>query len=64
MCVCVCVCVCVIKIIGKVDKSNTYNRFSRNISFFILRRTSSEKKYFEFFSVSAIEEIDKIMVKM
>ena len=27
MCVCVCVCVYIIEIYGKVDKSNTYNRF-------------------------------------
>ena len=31
-----------IKISGKVHKSNTYNRFSSNISFFILWRTSSD----------------------
>ena len=30
-----------IKIRRKVDKSNTYNRFSGNISFFINRRISS-----------------------
>ena len=30
------------KISGKVDKSNTYNGFSGNISFFINRRTSSD----------------------
>ena len=46
-----CVCVCeelvefgksdkMIKIIGKVDKSETYNRFSGDISFFILRTSS------------------------
>ena len=36
-----------IKISGKVDKSNTYNGFSNNISFFVLERTSSvEKKLF------------------
>ena len=29
------------KISGKVDKSNTYNGFSSNISFFIQGRTSS-----------------------
>ena len=39
---CVCVCVCVIKITGKIDKSNTYNGFSDNISFFFYRRTSSD----------------------
>ena len=32
----------IIKISGKVDKSNTYNRFSSNISFFIQGRTSSD----------------------
>ena len=31
-----------LKIIGKVDKSNIYNEFSSNISFFIQGRTSSE----------------------
>ena len=31
-----------IKISGKVDKSNTFNGFSGNISFFINRKTSSE----------------------
>ena len=31
-----------IKISGKVDKSNTYNRFSGYISFFIHGRTSSD----------------------
>ena len=30
-----------IKISGKMDKSDTYNSFSGNISFFIHRRTSS-----------------------
>ena len=30
-----------IKIRGKVDKLNTYNRFSSNILFFIQGRTSS-----------------------
>ena len=29
------------EISGKVDKSNTYNRFSSNISFFIQGRTST-----------------------
>ena len=32
-----------IKISGKVDKSNIYNRFSSNISFLIQGRTSSEQ---------------------
>ena len=31
-----------IKIRGKVDKSNTYNGFNGNISFFINRGTSSD----------------------
>ena len=31
-----------IKISGNVDKPNTYNVFSGNISFFILGRTSSD----------------------
>ena len=31
-----------IKICGKVDKSNSYNRFHGNISFFINRKTSSD----------------------
>ena len=44
VCVCACVCVCIymMKINGKVDKSNTYNGFSSNISFFIQGRTSSD----------------------
>ena len=33
----------IVKISGKVDKSNTYNVFSSNISFFIQGRTSSDK---------------------
>ena len=54
MCVCVCVCVCVcgemedfgksdemIKINVKVNKLNTYNGFSSNISFFIQGRSSN-----------------------
>ena len=31
-----------IKISEKVDKSNTYNEFSGNISFFINRKTSTD----------------------
>ena len=31
-----------IRISGKVNKSNTYNEFRGNISFFINRRTSSD----------------------
>ena len=31
-----------IKIRGKVDKSNIYNKFSSNISFFIQEWTSSD----------------------
>ena len=34
-----------IKISRKVDKSNTYNGFSGNISYFIQGRTSSDSKY-------------------
>ena len=34
LCVCVCVCVCVIRISRKVDKPNTYNLFTSNISSF------------------------------
>ena len=44
-----------IKISGKVNKSNAYNGLSTNISFFI---TSSDKKYFEFLCILAIEKID------
>ena len=50
-----------IKISGKVDKSNTYNGFNNSISFFINRRTSSEKTFFEFFYILAIEKIDKLI---
>ena len=50
----------VIKIKGKVVKSNTYSGFSRNISFFI-NRTLSEKIYFVFMYILAIEEKDKRM---
>ena len=32
----------IIRVSGKVDKSNIYNKFSGYISFFINRRTSSE----------------------
>ena len=31
-----------INLSGKVDKSNTYNRFNGNISFFINKRTLSD----------------------
>ena len=31
---------------GKVDQSNTYNRFINNISFFIQGRTSSDSIFF------------------
>ena len=37
----VCVCVCVCDKSEKVDKSNTYNRFSSNISFFVQKKTFS-----------------------
>ena len=50
----------IIKLSGKVDKLNTYNGFSGNISFFIHGRMSSDKTFFEFFYILAIEEIDKI----
>ena len=39
-----------IKISGKLVKSNSYNGFSSNISFFIHGRTSSDKNYFQFFN--------------
>ena len=45
-----------IKISGKVDKSNTYNGYSSNISFFIHRRRTSDKTVFEFFYILAIEK--------
>ena len=48
-----------IKISGKVDKSNTYNGFISNISFFIQGRTSSDKDFFKFFNILIIWEIDK-----
>ena len=48
-----------IKIRGKVDKSNTYNGFSGNISFFIDRRTSSGKTFFAYFYILATEEKNK-----
>ena len=50
-----------IKRSGKVDKSNYYNGFSGNISFFIHRRTSSDKIFFAFFYMLAIGVIDKII---
>ena len=53
-----------IKISGKVNLSNTYNRLSCNISFFIPGRTSTDKKIVEFFNILVIEEIDKIMMEM
>ena len=52
-----------IKINGKIDKTNTYNGFSSNISFFTLGRTSSDKKKINFSYILAIEEIHKIMMK-
>ena len=39
-----------------VDKPNTYNGFYINISFFIQRRTFSDKNILEFFYILAIEE--------
>ena len=50
-----------IKLSWKVDKSNNYNGFSGNISFITRRRTSSDKTYFEFFHILAIEKEDNIM---
>ena len=38
-----------IKISRKVDKSNIYNGFSSNISFFIPGRTLSDKNFFRDF---------------
>ena len=52
-----------LKINEKEDKSNTYNGFSCNVSFFIQGRTSSDEKFFKFFYILAIEEIDEILVK-
>ena len=40
-----------IKISGKVDKSNTYNEFNSDVSFFINKRTSLNKTFFEFFYI-------------
>ena len=51
-----------IKISGKVDKWNTYNEFGSNISFF--KEELLQTNFFEFYYISAIEERDKIMVKM
>ena len=48
-----------IKIRGKVDKSNTYNGSTGNISFFI-HRTSSDKTFLSFSTFQQFEEIDKI----
>ena len=71
--VCVCVCVCVYiygeivdfgesdKIKGKVNKPNTYNGFSSDISFFIHGRTSSDFTFSEFFYIWGKNKIDKIM---
>ena len=44
-----------------MDDSNSYSRLSGNISFFINRRTSSEKTFYVFFYSWAIEEIDKLI---
>ena len=38
----------IIKISGNVDKINTSNGFSSDISFFIQRRTSSDKRFLNF----------------
>ena len=48
-----------IKISGKLDKSNTYNWFNDNISFFI-NRTSSDKTFFAFFYILAIQGVDEL----
>ena len=45
-----------IKMSGKVDKSNTYNGFTGNVSFFINRKTSPDKTFFAFFYILANEE--------
>ena len=39
-----------------MDKSNTFNGFSGNISLFIDRRTSSDKSFFVFFYILASGE--------
>ena len=45
-----------IKMNGKVYKSNTYNGFNGNMSFFINRKTLSDWTFFVFFNILAIEE--------
>ena len=45
-----------IKISGNVYKPNTYDGFSRNISFIINRRTSSDQTFSAFLNILAIEE--------
>ena len=47
---------------GKVDKSNTYNMFTDNISF-VIHRTCPDQTYLEFLYILAIEEINKIKEK-
>ena len=39
---------------------NTYNSFNGRILFFIHRKTSSDKTFFEFFYILAIAERDKL----
>ena len=52
-----------IKINGKVDKLKTYNGFSSNFVLYS-RKNFFRLKFFEFFYILAIEEINKMMVKM
>ena len=51
------------KISGKVDKSNAYNGFSSNTSFFI-QSLFFKLKFLEFFNILVIGEVDKITVKI
>ena len=44
-----------LKICGKVNESNTYNVFSGNVSFFVNKRTSSNKTFSEVFYILANE---------
>ena len=53
----------IIKRSGNVDKSNIYNVFSGDISFFF-HRASSDKTFFEIFYILATEEIEKLKEKM
>ena len=47
-----------------MDKSDTYNGSSSNISFFFVQEFHQTKHFFEFFYIQTIEEIDKIMEKI